>query len=125
MYEKKEELNPKSYESLYKSTTMTIRQHVEMFKRDSKQCNYNTVNHGTKYGLIMSQYQFDLLKYAYLNDENIGALTVQMEEVAETNAIQFVDKDKNINNPVFDTDFDARLHTKKENQSHVQYLNHK
>lgn len=40
--------DPDSYESLY-STMMTMRQHLEMFKRDSKQCNYNTVNHNTQY----------------------------------------------------------------------------
>ena len=101
---KNQPCDPESYCTLYKSTTLTIRQHLEMFKRDSKQCNYNTVNHGTKYGLIMSQSQYDLLKHAYLNDNKMNELTVRMIPVPDTNAISFIDKDnkyweKDVNGP--------------------------
>lgn len=94
-YDEKSEgsYDPESYESLYKSTRFTIRQHLEMFKRDSKQCNYNTVNFGTEYSILMYQNQFDLLKSAYLNDKELNELNVQMIPVSETNAIHFIDKE--------------------------------
>ncbi len=83
----KKELIPESYESLYKSTQMTIRQHVEMYMRDSDQCNHNTVYYAIKYNLLMSQNQFDLLKNAYLNNQNLKELLVIMLSVENTNSV--------------------------------------
>jgi hypothetical protein len=94
--------DPESYESLYKNT-MTIRQHVEMFQRDHVQCNYNSVNHGIKYTIMMSQPQFDLLKNAYLNDSNISELIVVMHCVKDTNAVNFNGNEKkHLTNPCYD-----------------------
>lgn len=85
-----------SYESLYKNA-MTLRQHVEMYKRDSKQCSHNTVHHNINYGLSLDQKQFDLLKYAYLNDETLKdetlkGLWIVKKPVDGTNAVCNIDE---------------------------------
>lgn len=99
--EKKGPMNPKSYESLYMSTTMTIREHVEMYLRDSEQCNHNTVYYGTRYNLLMSQSQIDLLKNAYIDDKNLMELSVRMDPVDGTNAvIEFIGPMEPIHRPI-------------------------
>lgn len=85
--EKMNNLNPESYESLYTSETMTIREHVMMYQRDSEQCNHNTVNFGTQYMLLISQNQFNMLKNAYMNDRMIKPLSVEMVSVDNTNTV--------------------------------------
>ncbi len=112
VYEKKDEpFDSNSYESLYMSTKMTIRQHVEMFKRDSKQCNYNTVYYGTQYGIIMSQSQFDMLR----NNEIKEYLCVCMEPVASTNAIISMGERESLYNRFLDPYFDSSEKKKSNN----------
>lgn len=114
-YDKKE-LNP---ESLCKSTTLTLRQHLEMFKKDSKQCNFNTVNHGIHYSLWIYQEQFDLLKRAYLEYPLIspGPLLVQMTSVPETDAVTQMDKYREFLEKDF---FDPKKHKKSPNNNFVR-----
>lgn len=86
------EKDPESYETLYQSTTFTIRQHLEMYKKDSKQCNYNTVNYGIKYHLLIYQGQYDLLRQAYINDDKLPELFVHMIPVQGTNVVVSIDE---------------------------------
>lgn len=81
------QVKTESYESMYMNESMTIRQHVELYQRDSEQCNYNTVNYGTEYHLLISQSQFDLLKNAYIDDKNLKSIYVEMNHINGTNTI--------------------------------------
>lgn len=89
----KDRINPESYESLYKNSLLTIRQHTEMYHRDRNQCNHNTVNHGITYMLSLNQNQFDFLRDIYIDDPNLPELHVSINFINETNGlIKFLDQ---------------------------------
>lgn len=92
--------NHNSYQIQYKNSLLSVRQHASMYHRDQNQCNYNTVNHGSLLGgltymLSLSQYQFDLLKDAYIEskESTLPKLNVLMKEIPNTNTmIKFLDE---------------------------------
>lgn len=126
--EKSGSLNPESYESMYKNTSLSTRQHVSLYHRDQDQCNYNTVNHGINYLLSLTQDQFDFLKEIYINDKNqqLPKLIMAITSIKETNAlIDFIDQGSQyLYEPVktfqdYENEYKEKRKTKKSNQCSV------